>query len=69
MTGVNNFCRLLDLRTFSTSLVPGPGMIRAEEYHKSLIEEVLQSMGFALVIFHMKGEILGGEILFAISKN
>lgn len=71
LAGANNFCRLWDLGTFSTCVVSGPGMIRAGECcllkHESLIEEVLQSMGFALVIFHMKGKIL--EELFAISKN
>lgn len=55
----------------SACLIPGPGMIRVEEYcllkRKSQTGEVVQNMSFPLISLHMKGQLLGE--MFAISKN
>ena len=63
----NNFCGLWAIGVVPSCLVPGPRMLRAEDYH--LLEcksemEVVQSMGSGLVGLHIKVTLTGKLLIF-----
>lgn len=71
MESLHDFGGLWTVEVVPSSPVPGPGVIRAEEYCflecQSQLEEVVQKKHFGLASLHLKG-VLPGEFL-AVSKN
>lgn len=71
LASLNNHGGLWDIGVFPSFLVPGPAVIRAEEYRPlecgSSIENVVGGLGYELVGLHVKSMLTGES--FAMSRN